>query len=375
MNIHTKYLYRLGHQAEFGANEFYSLTNIKPDFYNSDFLFSDIEVEINKTGALVYRAEIIATQNNQQTFKNFLTENLPKAFEKFPSKKIGFSFPNSDLNEKQIILMAKTIGYKKINLLTAGKEPNIGNFIGTNSWIIATEVENNWILAQVQEFSNQEFWSLLDQQLPVNDMKRGLINLKLARTLMNFNSGQKIWDPFCGVGRNLVSAIDLKSDFLGSDISPECLSQANSNFNFAYKFYSDEKPKAKLKEIFEADVTTIENDNSGYYNNYNIVTEGYLGHNFVTRPTPKEQQQELKKIVQLWQLALKNFEKLQISEIVTCLPFYYSQNNNLSLDLDSLLTNTKYKYQLFLNDKKSLFYRRKDSFVGHQVVKLKLVLD
>lgn len=375
MNIQTKYVYRLGHQPEFGANEFSFLTKTEPTFYNYNYLFSDQLLEINRTGALVFRAEIISIKSRETTFKHFLTDTLKEAFIKYPNKKVGLSLPNSELNEKQIILMAKTIGYKKINLLAAGVEPNFGNFINTPNWLIAFEAEDNWVLARVEEYSDQEFWSLLDQQLPVTDMKRGLINLKLARTLMNFTEGDKIWDPFCGVGRNLVSAIDLKSEFIGSDISPECLSEASSNYNFGLDFYPDNLSKAKLKDIFEADVTKLDDDNTGFFNNFNIATEGFLGHNFVTTPTPKEQQSELKKIVEIWKTALKNFERLGIKEIVTCLPFYYSQKNNVSLDLDSLLTTSKYKYQTFLNSKKSLFYRRKNSFVGHQVVKLRLVVD
>jgi tRNA G10 N-methylase Trm11 len=376
MNINTKYIYRLGHQPEFGANEFKFLTGFDPEFYNHNYLFSNQDLAVNKTGALVFKAEIITTTSRDQVnFKNFLTDNLKKAFELFPAKKIGIALPNSELNEKQIILMAKTIGYKKINLLSPGKEPTIGNFINTANWLIALELENNWVLARVTEFSNQEFWSLLDQQLPITDMKRGVINLKLARTLMNFTDSKKIWDPFCGVGRNLIAGIDLKKEFIASDISPECLPEAIKNYNFSLDFYPNNQDQAKLKDIFEADITTLNSDNTGLFNDFSISTEGYLGHNFTNKPTFKEMQQELKKITSLWQLALKNFETLKITEIVTCLPFYYYQKEYVKLDLESLLTDTKYKYQLFINSKKSLFYRRKDSFVGHQVIKLKLVID
>jgi len=375
MNFQTKYVYRLGHQPEFGANEFSKISKTIPNFYNYKYLFSDHLVDINQTGALVFRAEIVAIEPRTTKFKHFLTDSLKEAFLQNPDKKIGLALPNSELNQKQIILMAKTIGYKKINVLEPDLEPNFGNFLHTPNWFIAFEIEDNWLLAKVEQFSDQEFWSLLDRQLPVTDMKRGLINLKLARTLMNFSENLKIWDPFCGVGRNFVSAVDLKSQFIGSDISAECLNQATLNFNFALNYYPDDIPKAHLKDIFEADVTKLEKDDSGFFNNFSIVSEGYLGHNFVSQPTLKDQQNELKRITELWKLALKNFQKLKISEIVTCLPFYSFKNSNLEVNLDELITGTKYKYNSFLNSKKALYYRRKSSFVGHQVVVFQLLLD
>lgn len=376
MNLKTKYIYRLGHQPEFGANEFYAITKIKPEYYNRNYLFSNYSLPINQTGALVFRAEIISIASRENlTFKKFFTESLKQAFTQNPTKKIGISLPNSELNEQQIILLAKTIGYKKINLLAPTKEPNIGNLMKTSNWLVALEAENNWILAQIEDYSNQEFWSLLDQQLPITDMKRGVINLKLARTLMNFTDNTKIWDPFCGVGRNLISGIDLKTDFIASDLSPECLPEATKNYNFSCDFYSGDVSKAKLKDIFQADVENLERDTTGLFNGFAVSTEGFLGQNFTSTPTIGQQRTELAKITKLWQLALKNFQDLKITEIVACLPFYQYDNSKITVDLPSLLIGNKYKYHIFLNGEKSLYYRRYSSFVGHQVVKFSLVLD
>jgi hypothetical protein len=109
-----------------------------------------------------------------------------------------------------------------------------------------------------------------------------------------------------------------------------------------------------------------------------VVTEGYLGQNFKTNPSPDQMLTEFTKVLEMWDLGLANLAKLGIPEIVFCLPYYNRQINQPKIVLD-LVTKHGYLIQNYLHNpnhqsNKPIFldiiYTRQTSRVGHWIFKL-----
>jgi hypothetical protein len=368
-NKSKQYFYKLGHCQPLALAEFASITG-SDDFQSSNgFLLSSKFVDVKKTGSLIFSGEVLASVSSFDFFKNNPLMDLESVFE---SKKLGLAIlSKKNLKDNLIFKTLKSQGYKKINLLR-NKIPTIGNFLSTKNWLILFEFQESLILAKITNFFDQEFWSDLDMSLPIRDLKRGQINLKLARSLANLTTNEVFWDPFCGISRNLISAIDLKTDFLASDIDKVALSQAKQNYKFAVDFFAKRSfVNVKRKPIF------FSKDISKSFSKLDIklpktvVTEGFLGQTFQSPPSLHEINQELEKVRKIWSGALFNFKELGIQEIIFCLPFYVHQKKLILPDfIDSLAAIFNYKQEFFYPDQNKILYKRKASNTGHWVIKL-----
>ncbi len=377
-----KYFYRLGHQPQFGISEFTKLTQETGFITDKAYLLGNTFLDVNTTGSLVYQGEIIKSWENTgktseleseilQTLRDYLLSQDE------PIKKLGLVLP-VELHKKAYIV-SKEVGSKKINIQDYTNNLAYGHWKQTKNWLITFIYEDKIILGRIRNFFDQQFWQNLDTGLPAGDMSRGLINLKLARTLQNYTKKQIIWDPFCGSGRLLVAGIDLKNRQYASDLDGEVLKQEiKDNFDFALNYWSRFRKvdlgSEKLAAIFTLDARDL--DQATKYlskekiNGLAIVTEGYLGFNFKRTPTVEQIEQEWDNLKGIWQKLIKHADNLDISEIVFCLPFYRIHGkSHLPNFLDDLVANTSYNYINFDTDK-YLTYSRKDSFVGHLVLKL-----
>lgn len=368
-NLNHKYFYKLGHCPSLALAEFASLTDLN---FTADhnFLLSSKLIDIQKTGSLIFSGEILHKIPSQSFFENNPLKNIQQVFD---SKKIGLSLlTRKNLNQNLVLKTLKAQGYKKINLL-ANKTPTIGNFLSTKNWLILFDFQQEVVLAKITAFFDQELWSDLDQQLPIRDLKRGQINLKLARSLSNLTKQNTFWDPFCGIARNLISAMDIKTGFVASDIDKVAVSQAKQNYKFAVDFFLERGFKINLNQpvFFNKDITKS-------FAKLNlklpktVVTEGYLGKTFQKPPTITEIQQELEKIKEIWTSALFNLKELEIQEIVCCLPFYiYQKELILPEFIYTLAPIFGYKTEQIHPQHQNILYKRKTSKTGHLVLKLK----
>jgi tRNA G10 N-methylase Trm11 len=397
-----KYFYKLGHQPELALKEFEFRTNSKATFYNPDWLLDDQKIEVNQFGSLIFAGKILAEfdlENQNKLLKN-LNSDLKLILERFtetqeiPLKKIGLAtyFKEKEENlirkkfygflSKKIFAGIKTAGVKKINALENGKLPSFGNFSNTKYWLIFFNVGKKMFLGFIEDCYDQEFWAKLDSELPSKEMKKGLINLKLARTLLGFTNQKIIWDPFCGQNRNLIAGLDQKEEFWGSDIDPDCLVGAKQNFEFAQefftkKFFSLENIKLatlkNLQPLKANNLSKVKLVSKIDFSKVAIVTEGYLGKNFAFLPDNNMIIDEFKIINKLWQEVLSEAGKLQIPEIIFCIPFYQLPKEKVYPNFWSNL-NQKSDYEfvdLGINSK-FLTYARKDSITGHFILKMKL---
>lgn len=183
-------------------------------------------------------------------------EILGEFLQKNPYKKIGIAILTS-FDQQKVMNLAKKCGSKKINIISC--LPNYGHWKSCKKWIViiqnpirkisqksqensidnSIEVKNlqnlqfqKLVLFEITGFCNQEYWANMDQNLPSGEMSRGLMNLKLARTLVNLTDKKVILDPFCGSGRTMAAGFGLDKKFILTDIEKVCEQEVWNNLEF-----------------------------------------------------------------------------------------------------------------------------------------------
>lgn len=124
------------------------------------------------------------------------------------------------------------------------------------------------ILAQTRKIIDIDEFAERDAKRPY---KRPLLllGLALARSMINLISVEEnrhhlpIYDPFCGMGSIPAEAYLLGIEAYGSDIDPECITQAQENLNwlFKQKKYRKYGQRFQIKNLFEMDITKPQPDN------------------------------------------------------------------------------------------------------------------
>lgn len=373
-----QYFYKLGHQASLGRSEFSFLSKNIDFLYDSQWLFSNNLIKVKQTGSLIYSGEVVDFWSKDDFRDKLLLKSIENYLNKqeTPIKKLGLVIPK-DLHP-QALEICKKNGVKKINLLSFGQLPNYGHWKQAKNWIILFSFQDKIILGHILDYVDQQFWAILDSTLPKGDISRGLINLKLARTLLNFTDKKIIWDPFAGHGRVLVSGLDIKTEFYLSDIGGESLkNEALENSSYATQYWQnkslEENNVGRLKDIFLLNAENLKD--AKFLSNVDIsqiaiVTEGYLGKNFKHLPSQNEIKKEWEALAITWKLLIKEAFELKIPEIIFCLPFYQVKNVKFIPDfLAKLILETDYKYNQ-LSDKDYLMYSRPNAIVGHLILKI-----
>ena len=347
------FFYKLGHQADLGIAEFLQLTNNATYKISYGWLVSEAQLDATLTGSLVYSGEILG-ETTPENYLEDLRELLPV------SKKIGIALSSFDYASKAVLNLSKEIGCKKINVMN--KLPNYGHWKSCKSWVIIFKFGNKNLVGVIQNYADQEFFAKLDTSLE-NDMVRGIINLKLARTLLNFTKNLDIWDPFAGQGRLMLAGYDLKNNFICSDLDETTIDQIDANDEIACRFF---KTESKLRYNFAMDVSQLKG-----HKEYAIVTEGWLGQNFLKTPNMEQIAKQWKEVEALWLEFLAKASQNGTKEIVGCLPFYQIKSQKLIPEFLENLTEF-YDFEELLPKQKYLLYSREKSMVGHLIIKLVL---
>jgi hypothetical protein len=332
-----KFAYKLGHVKELSINEFYYLSGDKDYKIVDDFIITNSDVDIDETGSLVFKAIILDD-----------IYELPK--------KIGYYCPIKQ-DKKTLLNELKSKGAKKI--LISDTMPNIGQFKYVKNWILDLDK----FILQIVQYANQDFWGDIDMSLPEKDMKKGIINLKLARSMLNFTSYKNVCDPFAGFGRNAIAGWDKHMTFCLSDNDPVTENYMINNINYITKVYGNDSKVLNIK-IEDA------NDMKDNFNEaFAVVTEGDLSESANTYLTTVEIKNRISEIKNFWLEILDNWSHLgNLKDIVLTLPFYINKEEKLFWDIKKDL-NKNYTHQPFVNSD-YIFYSRKDTRIGHMIVKL-----
>jgi hypothetical protein len=364
-----QYIYKLGHCEDLAVAEAASLFPKAKQVIKYGWLFSDTEINVNITGSLVYGGIIVdkiginddTKENLFNSLYEYIVENVVEL------KKLGVSI--SKEYSKDILQLAKKAGSKKINILM-DKKPNYGNWKGLKNWILIEKIDNDLLIIKLTSYSDQQFWTQIDSFLPHSDMKRGIINLKLARSLLNLTDNKKIYDPLCGLGRLAVAGIDIKESFVLSDVDDSCLQDCEKNIEYSKSFWARKKAfKGDVKYVvFPQDARRLDEVPQDL-SRCSIVTEGYLGYRFSSSPSRQEIERELEIQEKMWRDILTSCKEKDIKEVVFCLPYYQKKNaNTLPEFIDELAEETGYKLARFVG-KSYILYSREKTNVGHYIVK------
>ncbi|MBU0766600.1 hypothetical protein KKF55_02345 [Patescibacteria group bacterium] len=238
------------------------------------------------------------------------------------------------------------------------------------------------------------WYSFRDMEKPVRDTTIGLLPPKLAQILLNFGefltretrnqkletSKQKgelaltIYDPFCGTGVILMEALLREWDILASDIAKKAVTGCTKNLDWLRK---EEKilKKDVSSEIWKQDATKPFDlkDPPDV-----IVTETTLGPPITNRLPMKEVAKLKTQNEKLQEQFLENAAAtLPGVPIVCAWPVWKQKGGWIHLDkvwkvIDKLGYRPSLPPEVGLEipGRMSLFYRRKDQFVGREIVML-----
>lgn len=369
------YIYQLGHCPELSLQEISFLTSQNLNSLNADLksklALGKESLDCNSLASVVWSAQVLASVPVNGENWNELNENLAIVLDTTKLREIGFftNFPVSSKSKNEIYEILKS-KCKRVSMLIA-LAPNYGYWKKTKHWYGIIRFNGNFNLIKIESMADQQYWNELEASLPKTDLARGVINLKLAKALLNLTNNTKIWDPFAGQGRIVCVGLKSKKHFFTSDIDKTVLGDLEENFDAAFEYeLKNKKPDtvlqlATLDQNFAEDAQKNKTILDASPENMAIVTEGHLGFNpsrmDIKKPKATD---ESTKIDYLWQGLLAKSKSLGIKEIVGCVPFY---------------PQIKYlpKYTFMKDNGYSLAfepveYSRAKSQVGHLVFKLVL---
>jgi hypothetical protein len=372
------YFYRLGHNRDLAHAEFESICDNDSYELDGQWLVSTCEYDAQKTGGIIFGGKVLTRCTDPH---EHATIDALEAYQQSSGiTKIGVAIVGK--MQGKHIQFFKDAGFKKINMIH--KIPTHGNLKHTRNWIVVFPFKGQLVFGAISSFANQQFWSNIDMNMPAQNMDRGMINLKLARCMLNLrsNNSSLTWDPLGGLGRNFVAGIDLVNQAWISDKDRECEQQAQDNIRFAKQYFDQKRVENNfiLDKVFTHSIDNIlshELEGELKDSTVSIVTEGYLGHNLAKSYTEETFRKQLGSIETMWNQALTYWDSLSIEEIIFCLPFMKSKKGSqtLSPSLDIILEGSRYQAFTFPNGRSMIEYSRKNTVIGHGIIKLQLATN
>ena len=267
---------------------------------------------------------------------------------------------------------------------------------GCELTIIAIQEENGRTLWVGRTIAAQDidWYSYRDMEKPVRDTTIGLLPPKLAQIMLNLGewliretknekpetSKRKtqelltIFDPFCGTGVIPMETLLREWNVIASDLSVKAVNGCKKNIEWIRK---EEKilKKDATSEIYKHDATK---DFDFKELPDVVVTETSLGPPMSSRPTLKEASKLKTQNEKLQAAFLENASKtLPGIPIVCAWPVWRQKGGWIHLDkIWKVIEKLGYKAVLptevkpELPNRFSIFYRRKDQFVGREIVLL-----
>jgi hypothetical protein len=329
--------YLLGHCRDLSRAEILSFD--AKAISKENWMFSEKDLNIQNMGSIILKAVELTQEEFEET--------------EFP-KKIGLIVEKKD--QTDILGWAKAKGAKKIRFTGGLHSFTYGHWKATKNWWV---VKGGTIL-KIMDMFDQQSWGEYDMNLPHNDMRRGIINLKLARAMINIGGAKNVWDPFAGQGRFAIAGKDILNHILLSDIDPEVRPQAIANI----ESLSGKLHLPNVQEFLTYDVTKKLDDQEGIIIPKTVVTEGYLGRSISFVPDREHIDAEYTTQKRMWKYILKSFERMGVERAVFCLPWYPAKDIGPEF-FEEVLFHSDYAID-HLNSR-PILYSRKESFVGHAI--------
>ena len=351
------YLYRLSHVPALTLAELTAL-GYEPQEHSQKFCSLKEKIAIKNLGSVGYCAEIIPGKDYLAAVALWLDATEEK------KKFVGIQLPRDYATQTEVIKKLKPVGAKKIAFLT--KEATIGDWKRSNQIFFPLKKDGIIYAARIVEYFDQDLWAKLESSLPHVDMKRGQINIKLARTLLNFSPSKHIIDPFCGLGRNIIAGLDILTSAECSDNDEKAVNESRDNCKAAQERLGTAIPITF--SVVAADAITLQDSSKS-----SIVTEGWLGENLTTRSTYDQALVNSRNVFDLYKSCFKHWNNVGITDVVLTFPYYPhlpELTRDMQSQLESAIASSGYKLAT-PGPHGFIHYARPNSLVGHSIFCLK----
>lgn len=211
-------------------------------------------------------------------------------------------------------------------------------------------------------------YSRRDRDRPCRNMVVGMLPPKLAQIMLNLAKpveSHTIVDPFCGSGVILQEALIAGFNTQGSDLSDKMIACSQKNLSWLNKNYSL-KTKYSLSLADATQLKTLPANNV-------IVTEGFLGRPFGTKPGKNQLSEQTMSLTEIYLNFFQNLKQINNppTRIVICLPLWRLDGKILRLDIIDQIISLGYTLEQFVGlDPRQLIYLRENQIVGRQVLVL-----
>lgn len=229
----------LGHQPQLSTLELEVMTGQKPDLLsetlvslsdNSNLL--DIADKLGGTMKIARKVASVSRDNLPAKLFDLMVAHAAKnvAISNYTDFKLTMSeihdLKESIVRERPVRFVSfETKGHELVML----KKKHVAEFNLIPDQDGITIAETVWI------YDGLEF-AARDRKKPYQDIKRGMLPVKLARIMVNLatqgKEGLTLYDPFCGTGTILAEAMMVGSKVVGSDLDPQAVQGTKDNLEW-----------------------------------------------------------------------------------------------------------------------------------------------
>ena len=282
-------------------------------------------------------------------------------------QKIGIILKNS-LKKSDVSL--RLIPNKTAALSTATSHNNkLGRSETKIEIIIVRTINGDFLIAESRGTQNINSYTQRDRERPKRDAFVGMLPPKLAQIMINLSgaqSGNHLWDPFCGTGTVLQEATLLSINAYGSDLSDKMVDYTSENMRWLEKtFFTN-----TAWQVFQADATSVKLTPEQKQQITHIVCETYLGQPFSAPPSPAKLKEVVGNCNHIIGEFLKNIHDQISPESMLCIavPAWQNQHGQFT-HLPLIKSLSKLGYQPIIG--KNLLYHRPDQVVAREIMVLK----
>ena len=322
----------------------------KKEYYSDDivvFSLDKFNINISKLGGTVKIAEVVIENKLKEIdFYQGSKNKVNYAVSVFGKNKFG----NFDSVLKEWFKKEKIKAMKKKNVEKIPSKDLL-------EFVICGDY-----LGRVIEVSNPKEYKKRDNSRVHNDFVRS-ISIRLAKILINLTQvkkGERLLDPFCGVGVLLEECLSQNIKCVGVEIDDKIRMMAMKNlknFNSKGDFKVFKGDSSKINQFLPLKINCV-------------ASEPYLGPYFKTYPKKEEAIRVVKELNGLYMSFFANLKKVleKNGKVVMIMPVFRASNKKTyRLDLDKIFRKSGFKIASLDEIQFPLKYEEKRSIVGREI--------
>jgi tRNA G10 N-methylase Trm11 len=221
------------------------------------------------------------------------------------------------------------------------------------------------VVARTVGVQDVDAYAERDHGRPVRSGRVGMLPPKLAQIMVNTTTAPVVADPFCGTGVVLQEARLLGRMAWGADKSSDMVMATEQNMTWLDGRHSRSLPEATVRQADARKVLVP----AGCA----VVSEGYLGPNQITPPSPRQLADMQQELLSLYRDTLRSLAR-QLSpgaDLTICVPAWRVERQWHYLGLVDELPDLGYTLKGFRTTSTPLLYARDDQIVGRQLLLLR----